>query len=105
MAKRLVNSDYYFTFGGVITFLPGRSQMAKEGSENYNEVVKYLPLDKIFVETDCPYVAPEPYRGKRNEPAYVIEVIRRLAQIKEMNFEKTAEAAYKNSLEMFNLKQ
>ncbi len=93
MTKRLAGLGFYFTFGGVITF-----------SKNYDEVIKYLPLDRVFLETDCPYVAPEPYRGKRNEPAYVIEVAQKLAEIKELDFEKTVDDLYKNSIKIFNLK-
>lgn len=93
MAKKLSDLGFYFTFGGVITF-----------SNSYDEIIKYLPLDRIFTETDCPYVAPQSHRGKRNEPAYVIETVRRLAEIKGMDFEKAADELYKNSVEVFNLK-
>jgi len=92
MAKKLVNMGYYFTFGGVITF-----------SESYNEIIKYLPLDRMFIETDCPYVAPASHRGKRNEPAYVVETARKLAELKGLDLEKTAEELYKNSVKIFNL--
>jgi len=93
MAKKLANMGYYFTFGGVITF-----------SESYNEIIKYLPLDRMFIETDCPYVTPASHRGKRNEPAYVVETARKLAELKGLDFDKTAEELYKNSVKVFNLK-
>jgi TatD DNase family protein len=75
-AKELLNLGFYFTFGGVITF-----------SRDYDEVIKFIPDDKILSETDAPYVAPVPYRGKRNEPLYVIEVIRKLSELKNKKFE------------------
>ncbi len=70
-AKPFLDLGYYFSFTGAITF-----------GDNYIDIIKYIPLDRIMTETDCPYVAPIPYRGKRNEPANVIEVVKRIAQIK-----------------------
>jgi TatD DNase family protein len=93
MAKKLSDLGFYFTFGGVITF-----------SKSYDEIIKYLPLDRIFAETDCPYVAPQSHRGKRNEPAYVVETARKLAELKGLEFEKTADELHRNSVKIFNLK-
>ena len=92
MAKKLSDLGFYFTFGGVITF-----------SESYNEIVRYLPLDRIFIETDCPYVAPQSHRGKRNEPSHVVETAYKLAELKGLEFKRTAEELYKNSVKVFNL--
>ncbi|MEK7478348.1 MAG: TatD family hydrolase [Patescibacteria group bacterium] len=92
MAKKLANLGFYFTFGGVITF-----------AKSYDEIIKYLPLDRIFAETDCPYVAPQSHRGKRNEPVYVVEVVQKLAELKGLDFEKTAEDLYGNLIKIFNL--
>ncbi|MEK7463209.1 MAG: TatD family hydrolase [Patescibacteria group bacterium] len=92
MAKKLANLGFYFTFGGVITF-----------AKSYDEIIKYLPLDRIFAETDCPYVAPQSHRGKRNEPVYVVEVVQKLAELKGLDFEKTAEDLYGNLTKIFNL--
>lgn len=92
MAKKLTDLGFYFTFGGVITF-----------SKSYDEIIKYLPLDRIFCETDCPYVAPQSHRGERNEPAYVIDVARRLVQIKGDDFDRVADELYRNSAEVFGL--
>ncbi|MHB9019946.1 MAG: TatD family hydrolase [Minisyncoccota bacterium] len=93
MAKKLVGLGFYFTFGGVITF-----------AKSYDEIIKYLPIDRIFSETDCPYVAPQNHRGKRNEPSYVIETVQKLAELKGSDFEKLSEDLYKNSVKVFNLK-
>lgn len=92
MAKKLLDIGSYFTFGGVATFI-----------RDYDEVIKYLPLERILLETDAPYVAPAPYRGKRNEPAYVAEVAKKMAEIKELPLEQVAEQTYKNSLTIFKL--
>lgn len=75
-AQSFLDLGFYLSFTGVITF-----------ASEYEELVRFVPLDRILVETDCPYVAPAPYRGKRNEPAYVIEVARAVARIKGLPFE------------------
>jgi TatD DNase family protein len=93
MAKKLSDLGFYFTFGGVITF-----------ARSYDEVVKFLPLDRIFLETDCPYVAPMSHRGKRNEPSYVTDVAHKLAELKGLDFDKMAMELYENSIRVFNLK-
>lgn len=91
-AKKFLDLGCYFTFGGVITF-----------GDNYDEVVKYIPLDRILLETDAPYVAPVPFRGKRNEPLYVKYVAQKLAEIKKLDLNKVAEATTKNAFEVFKL--
>ncbi|MBI2634902.1 TatD family hydrolase, partial [Candidatus Peregrinibacteria bacterium] len=60
-------------------------------------------LDRIMVETDCPYLAPQKYRGKRNEPAFVAEVVRCIADEKKMDFENIAEISRKNSVRFFEI--
>jgi len=70
-AKLFLDLGFYFSFTGVVTF-----------THDYAAVIKFLPLDRIMSETDCPYVAPKPYRGKRNEPAYVIETVKAIARIR-----------------------
>jgi TatD DNase family protein len=91
-ARQFLNLNFYFTFGGVITF-----------SKDYDEVIKYLPLDKILTETDAPYVAPLPYRGKRNEPKYVVEVVKKIAGIKSLPLEKVERQIIKNAKIIFDL--
>lgn len=91
-AKKLLEMDFSFTFGGLITFNRG-----------FDEIIKFLPLEKILLETDAPYVSPVPFRGKRNEPVYVAEVAKRLAEIKNIPYEKIAEQTVKNALEIFKI--
>jgi TatD DNase family protein len=83
VAKNFLDLGFTMSFTGVITFLPRRSS-AKAGADLY-EVIRYIPQNSIMSETDAPFVAPVPYRGKRNEPAYVIEVVKKLAEIREEN--------------------
>ncbi|KKU93795.1 MAG: Hydrolase, TatD family [Candidatus Jorgensenbacteria bacterium GW2011_GWA1_48_13] len=91
-AKKLLELGFYFTFGGVITFV-----------RDYDEVIKIIPLDRILSETDAPYVAPVPYRGKRNEPLYVIEVVKKLAELKKLSFEAIVAQILENAGTVFNL--
>ncbi len=80
-------------FNGIITF-----------ARDYDKVILDTPLDDILLETDCPYLAPVPYRGQRNEPLYVIEVAKKLAEIKGLSLEEVAEQTTKNAKEVFHLK-
>lgn len=91
-ARKLIDLGFFLGFGGVITF-------AKE----YEAVVRYAPLDRILLETDAPYVAPVPYRGKRNEPAYVVEVAKKIAELKAVPFEEVARQTTENALALFGL--
>jgi len=77
IAERFLDLGFYISFTGVITF-----------TKDYDEVLKSIPLDKLLTETDAPFVAPEPHRGKRCEPQYVIEVYKKIAEIKEISLEE-----------------
>ncbi|MDD5430618.1 MAG: TatD family hydrolase [Candidatus Pacebacteria bacterium] len=92
MAKNLAEFGCYFSFGGVITFTMDK-----------DEILKYLPMERILLETDAPYVAPDPYRGKRNEPVYILKTAERLAQVKNYETGAMLEKIYENSLEVFDL--
>ncbi|MFY9463014.1 MAG: TatD family hydrolase [Candidatus Sungiibacteriota bacterium] len=91
-AKALLDLGFLFSFGGVITF-----------ARDYDEVVRYIPIDRIILETDAPYITPVPYRGKRNEPAYVAEVSQKLAEIKALSYETTARMTTENARKIFAL--
>lgn len=92
-AQSLLNMGFAFTFGGVITF-----------ARDYDEVIKMLPPEAILSETDAPYVAPAPYRGKRNEPAYVVETVKKLAELKDVSVEDMAGQIVKNAEKIFSIK-
>lgn len=91
-AKALAELGFSFTFGGVVTF-----------ARDYDEVIKMLPADRILSETDAPYLAPVPYRGKRNEPAYVIEVAKKLALIRGVSEAEMAETIFANARRIFRI--
>lgn len=92
MTKKLLAAGLYFTFGGVITFV-----------RDYDASIALIPLDRIMLETDAPYVTPAPYRGKRNEPSYVIEVARKLAELKGVDFETVAHQTTENVKKVFGI--
>ncbi len=92
MTKKFLEAGFNFEFGGVITF-----------TRDYDEQIKMIPLDRILTETDAPYVAPDPYRGTRNEPAYVVEVVKRLAEIKGISFAQAAQATTENAQRIFKI--
>lgn len=98
-AKKYIELGFYISFSGVITFLPLR----RANANAYDEVVKNIPLEKILIETDCPYAAPVPHRGKRNEPQYVKYVAQKIAEIKELPFEEVAEQTTQNARELFKI--
>lgn len=93
-AKLLIDLGYYISFGGSITF---------KNAHRIREVVRKVPLDCIVLETDCPYLTPVPYRGKRNEPAYVRYVAEMVAQIKGVDVEVVAEQTTVNAKRAFRL--
>ncbi len=92
IAEQYVALGFHVGFTGVITF---------KNAERYAEVIHALPLEKILVETDCPYLTPVPHRGKRNEPAFVRFVTEKVAEIKGMDAQKVEEQLFKNTLETF----
>ncbi|MCK5081258.1 MAG: TatD family hydrolase, partial [Candidatus Moranbacteria bacterium] len=88
-------SNLKFSFTGNITFV-------KEGDELL-KVVNKIPLDRIMAETDCPFLAPVPNRGKRNEPVYVKFVIEKIAEVKRMSFDVAEKIIDENAVDFFNL--
>ncbi len=100
--KKLMELGFSFTFGGVVTFPPKAGQ-PRADTPNYDEIIKMIPLDRILSETDAPYVAPAPYRGKRNEPAYVVEIVKKLAEIKDISIEQMQQHIWENAKRIFTL--
>ena len=92
ITKKFLELDATFSFTGVITF-----------TNQYDEVIKFLPLEKIMSETDAPFVAPVPYRGKRNEPTYVVEVVKKLAELKGISVEVLSQAIFENIKRVFSI--
>lgn len=102
IAKKFLDLGFTMSFTGVITFLARRNS-AKEGVHDYDEVIKYIPQNMLMSETDAPFVAPVPHRGKRNEPVYVIEVIKKLAEIRSENFGSLNGSIVANAKRVFGI--
>jgi len=102
-AKKYLELGFYLGFNGIVTFPPSRKATEGQAPGMYDEVVKYVPLDRILLETDSPFLSPEPYRGKRNEPAYVIEVAKKVAELKNESYEKIVEQSTKNCKTLFRI--
>ncbi len=98
-AKDFNNLGFLISFTGAITYPP------RKNSRNciYQEIIKNLPLDMILADTDSPYLAPVPYRGKRNEPLYVKKIVKKIAEIKNLPEKEVAEAITENAKRVFSL--
>lgn len=92
MARQALDLNYYISFSGIITF---------KNAAELREVVKQVPLDRLLVETDSPYLAPVPFRGKSNEPKYTREVAECVAELKGETFERIAEITSANFDRLF----
>ncbi len=92
-AKKALDNGFYISFSGIITF---------KNAVDLVDVVKYVPLDKILVETDSPYLAPVPFRGKRNEPSYVNYTLEKVAEIKKIKKDKLIKITTKNFFTLFS---
>ena len=93
-AHSFLDLGFYLSFAGPLTYPQAKA---------LREVVKKLPLDRILVETDSPYLPPQPWRGKRNEPAYVVATARQLAELHNLSLEEVTRQTWANSLAAFGL--
>lgn len=93
-AKECIKHGFYIALGGVITF---------KNAKKAHEVAKNIPLERLLLETDAPYLTPEPYRGKRNEPAYVKFVAEKIAEIRGISFDDIAKITTKNARKVFKI--
>lgn len=98
-AKKYVELGFYISFSGVVTFPPRKGEIVGA----YDEVIKNIPMEKILVETDCPFVAPVPHRGKRNEPSYVKYTARKIAELRGVSFDEVAVQTIQNARELFGI--
>ncbi|RXI58477.1 TatD family hydrolase [Clostridium tetani] len=95
LSRECLKLGYYIGFTGIVTFKNARKTL---------EVVKEVPIDKILVETDCPYMAPEPHRGKRNRSEYIEQIIKKVAKIKEISEEELNNQVILNTKHLLNIK-
>mgnify|MGYP001581377709 CR=1 FL=1 len=107
-AKKFLDLEFYISFSGSITFPLKALRQTIGGNqfiagEQYEKVVKFIPMNRILIETDSPLVAPVPYRGKRNEPAYVEFTARQIAKWKNLDFKEVARQTAENAKNLFNI--
>lgn len=93
-AKRYLDLGFYLGFNGILTF-----------ASQYEEVVRYSPLERILLETDAPYLTPVPFRGKRNEPLYVRYVARKVAELKGIDYDEVARQTFENTKNLFGINE
>lgn len=94
MAKILLNHNFYISIGGVVTF---------KNAKTILDVAAYVPNDRLLIETDCPYLTPEPHRGKRNDSGYLYLVAEKIAEIKGLSFQEVAQMTTENGKRLFNI--
>ena len=94
MARQLVNMGWYIGFTGVLTFKNARKAV---------ETAAAIPLERIVLETDCPFMAPEPFRGKRNHPGYLYRMAEKLAEIRGISLEEVHAATFENGKRLYRI--
>lgn len=94
VAKQCIDMNFYISFGGPVTF---------KNAKKPKEVAKEIPLEHLLIETDCPYLTPHPFRGKRNEPSYVKYVAEAIAELKGISFEEVAGKTSDNAKKLFGI--
>lgn len=94
MAEIIMKNNFYISVGGIVTFKKVRKII---------EVIRSTPLDRLLIETDCPYMTPVPYRGKRNDSSYIVYTARKIAEILKMDVEEIAEVTKQNAKTLFGI--
>ncbi len=94
LAKNALDLGFYLSFSGILTF---------QNATMLRDIAKHTPLDRVLIETDCPYLTPVPYRGKRNEPAYVSQVAQQLAAIHTMSLDEIGQQTSNNAKRLFKI--
>ncbi|XYY60589.1 TatD family hydrolase [Bacillus velezensis] len=94
VARQCMDMNFYISFGGPVTF---------KNAKKPKEVAKEIPNDRLLIETDCPFLTPHPFRGKRNEPSYVKYVAEQLAELKGLTYEEIASITTENAKRLFRI--
>ncbi len=94
LVKEALKLEFYISFAGPVTF---------KNSKNANEIINMVPENKMLIETDSPYLAPEPHRGTRNDPRNVKYIAEKIAEVKEIQVEEIARITYENACRVFNI--
>ena len=95
-AKHILDLGMYISISGVVTY---------KKSTELQDVVKYIPMDRLLIETDAPFLAPVPYRGKENEPAYIVYTATKIADILCVGVQEVAQHTTENFLKLFRIKR
>ena len=95
LVKEGLKLGFYISFAGPVTF---------KNSKNANEIIEMVPNEKMLIETDSPYLSPEPFRGKRNDPRNVKFIVKKIAEVKNLTIEEVANITYENAMRIFNIK-
>lgn len=93
-AREVLKYDYYIGFTGVVTF---------KNAVKALDVAKNMPFDRLLVETDCPYMAPHPHRGERNDSSYLVHIIEKVAEIRKIDYNEVMEGTYKNACDFLKM--
>ena len=93
MARAALDLGFYISFSGILTF---------KNAGDIRDVARFVPLDRMLIETDSPFLAPVPYRGKTNNPSYVPFVARQIAEVRQQTLEVIAEATSRNFEHLFS---
>ena len=93
MAKTALDHNFYISISGIITF---------KNANELREIVKYIPIEKLLVETDAPYLAPIPHRGERNEPSFIKHTVEQIAEIKNIDYDEVVKITTENFFKLFN---
>ena len=94
LVKEVLKLDYYISFAGPITF---------KNVKQADEIINMVPLEKIVIETDCPYLSPDPLRGKRNDSRNLKYIAKKIADVKGKTIEEIAEITYNNAMDLFRI--
>ena len=92
IAQEFIKMGYYIGVGGVVTF---------KNAKKLKETVEQIPLERILLETDCPYMAPEPYRGKRNDSRYIPYIVEKIAELKRISIEEVEQITWQNATKLY----
>jgi TatD DNase family protein len=95
MAKQCIDLGFYISIPGVVTF---------DKAKTIQDVAQRVPLSSLLLETDAPYLAPVPHRGKRNEPSFIIHTAKKVAEIKKISWEEVAQVTAGNTMNLFGIK-
>lgn len=94
-AKKFLDMGFYISFSGIITF---------KNAEIIRESVRFVPINRLLIETDSPYLSPVPYRGKKNQPSWIVKTLELISKLKNISIDKVAEETTKNFFTLFKLK-